>query len=280
MKTKITLIINTVIIALTLTSCWHDPNLPTPISTYQKYLPTLTFDGKDYFDTGEMSFPLSFQFNSSQDANNDGIKNAEDNLENYIPFSIGVSSSGIGRTGLTNRQSNQRPSVYFHLSQAGNYKVYEYWYYYADNIWLNNHEHDWEKVFVYELNGTPTHLKISNHDSFNTHKWTNVTKDGIHPLLGVDGGSHAFKIQSEDGAKIRYNGEISQNNGQLAIGNGSTIPWFVYSNDLFTVGITHFDTSIVTFYYGDPFYITNANEFGDNRDAPWGRTEWNTPPQP
>ena len=34
-----------------------------------KYLPTLTFDGVDYFDGGEKVFPIKFDFNTSQDAN-------------------------------------------------------------------------------------------------------------------------------------------------------------------------------------------------------------------
>lgn len=265
------------------------PKMPVPIGSTPvpvminpyKYLPTLTFDGKDFWDTGEKSFPIPFNFNTLQDANNDGSNNMEDNLENYIPFAIGSNITGTGRTGLSNRcPNNQVPAVYFHFVKLPNYDVYEYWFYYADNDWLNDHEHDWEKYFIYEQNNTPVYIKISAHQDFKTLNWNSITTSGSHPHLGVDGGSHAFKSALEDGVQIAFNGAISINNGQLNILSNAVIPWKIYSNDPHVIGVTPYDTTNGTFYYGDPYYLSNPNELGDARNAPWKRPEWSNPPNP
>ncbi|MCD4696079.1 MAG: NPP1 family protein [Bacteroidales bacterium] len=243
------------------------------------YLPTLTFDGKDYFDNGETTFPMSFRFNTSQDANSDGTKNVEDNLENSIRFKIGSSLYGTGRTGLSNRgPNNQKPAVYFHLSYEGVYTVYEYWYYYPDNDWVNDHEHDWEKVFVYVQGGTPKHILLSKHNNDEIKTWSDITKTGTHPVLGVEGGCHAFKTSGEDGVKITWEGKITKNNGNLDAGDGHTYAWTIYSNDAVS-GVVGYTESPDEFYYGDPYYSLQS-ELGDEREAPWERTEWNSPPAP
>lgn len=245
------------------------------------YLATLQFDGKDYFDTGEKNFPQPFIFNTTQDGNGDGVKNVEDNLENLVQYKIGGTVMGTGRTGLAGRgYNNQKPAVYLHIAYTGSYTVYEYWLYYADNDWLNDHEHDWEKYFVYVQGGIPKYIKISSHNSFDTYAWSSISKDNGRPFIKVDGGSHAMKFASEDGVKIGYTGYISKNNGTLLAGNSQTIPWIIYSNDIGVTGATSYPQSTSTFYYGDPYYLTNNNESGDPRQAPWLRPEWGAPPNP
>lgn len=238
-----------------------------------KFLPTLQFDGTDWADLGEQNFPQAFRFQSYDE-------NIEHNKENLIRFKIGESVSGIGSTGWQNRGPNdQRPAVYFHSVTKGGYEIYEYWLYYADNDWINDHEHDWEKYFVYLKNGEPTHLLISNHNNYKMKSWSDVPKDDGHPLIGVDGGSHAMKWKLEDGVQIRYSGEISKNNGRLDEGDNSIQPWVIYSNDSLK-GTIPFLNKPDIFYYGDPEYKLNSNENGDPRDAPWKRNEWNNPPLP
>ena len=135
-----------------------------------RFIATLQFDGGDFFDSGESNFPLVYTFNTSQDGNNDGQIDPDDALENLVERSIGNGIYGTGRTGLANRGPNdQRPAVYFHYVQRANYTVYQYWLYYADNNWLNDHEHDWEKYYVYVQDTTPLYVKISSHSSFNTY---------------------------------------------------------------------------------------------------------------
>ncbi|MCD4791901.1 MAG: NPP1 family protein [Bacteroidales bacterium] len=253
--------------------------LKASINAYT-YLSTLKFDGKDWWDTGETNFPMSFRFNTTQDANGDGNKNVEDNLENSIRYKIGSNLYGTGRTGLSNRgPNNQKPAVYFHIAYAGVYTVYQYWYYYADNDWINDHEHDWEKVFVYVRGTTPEYIKISSHSDFTTYRWSKITKSGNHPILGVDGGSHAFKTSGEDGVQITYYGKITKNNGRLDSGDSKTYAWAIYSNAGNVSNVTGYTQSPNKFYYGDPYYLLQS-EWGDERNSPWERTEWNNPPAP
>jgi hypothetical protein len=242
-----------------------------------KYIATLTFDGTDNFDSGETNFPVSSIFNTTQDANNDSVISVEDNLENIVLFSIGDSIYGTGRTGLTNRGYNdQQPAVYFHFVETPDYNVYEYWLYYADNNWANNHEHDWEKYFIYVQDTTPIYIMLSNHIFFNTFSWYEISTDNSHPVIGVEGGSHAMKTSIEDGVQIRYNGEITQNNGSLNSADSLIIPWIIYSNDSNIINITPFIQSPDTFYGGDPEY--SAGEYQEPYLAPWLRDEWDNPP--
>lgn len=257
----------------------ENSKLKSIVSAYT-YLPTLKFDGKDWWDTGETTFPMSFRFNTNQDANGDGSINVEDNLENSIRYKIGSSLYGTGRTGLSNRgPNNQKPAVYFHVATQGVYTVYQYWYYYADNDWVNDHEHDWEKVFVYVQNGTPKYVLLSTHNDYDMKNWNEITKSGNHPVLGVNGGSHAFKTGSEDGVQITYYGKITKNNGRLDAGDGKTYAWTIYSNDSNVSGVTGYSQLPDYFYYGDPYYSFQS-EWGDKRQAPWKRSEWNSPPAP
>ncbi len=271
-------------LGLVLFSCEQPTNTPTTnwvVPT--QYLATLSFDGIDYFDNGETNFPITFNFNQTQDANMDGVFDVEDNLENLVRYSIGNNVIGAGRTGLANRgMNNQRPSVYFHFVETSTHFVYQYWLYYADNNWANDHEHDWEKYFVYVNVATnlPEYIKVSHHDDFNTYNWSQLSLDNGHPILSADGGSHAMKIGAEDGVTIRYNGEITKNNGTLINGDQQTIPWEVYSEDPNTLGIINYTALPDTFFYGDSFYITNNNELNDARLAPWMRNEWGNPPVP
>ena len=134
-----------------------------------KYIATLQFDNKyqDYLKTKrEQLFPVSYTFNTTQDANNDGGITAEDACENIVKYAIGDSIYGTGRTGIAARGPNdQLPAVYFHYVKYDEYEVYEYWLYYADNDYLNNHEHDWEKYFVYVKNNLPVYTRCRFHET-------------------------------------------------------------------------------------------------------------------
>ncbi len=245
------------------------------------YLPTLRFDGTDWWDIGEQNFPQSFTFNTTQDGNGDGVVDTDDALENLVRFKIGSNIYGTGRTGLPNRGPNdQRPAVYFHVASSGSYVVYEYWFYYADNDWLNDHEHDWERYYIYFLDGVPVYIKVGWHNDFNTYSWDSFPKDDGHPRLKVDGGSHAMSDGDEDGVEIRYNGEINKRGGRLDEGDGKVIPWVIYSNDENTINTVAYTESPEVFNGGDPEYSTNWDEYGGGIDAPWARDIWDNPPSP
>jgi len=245
------------------------------------YLATLRFDGTDWWDTGEQNFPQTFVFNTTQDGNEDGVVDTDDALENLVRFKIGNNIYSTGRTGLTNRGPNdQRPAIYFHIASCGVYTVYEYWLYYADNDWVNDHEHDWEKYFIYFEDNLPKYIKLGSHNDFNSYTWDSFPKDNGHPRIRVEGGSHAMNDGDEDGVQIRYSGEIDKRGGRLDEGDGEIIPWVIYSNDNNIGNAVGYSQSPYIFNGGDPEYSTNSDEYGNPSPAPWSRNEWDSPPAP
>lgn len=254
-----------------------------------KYIATIRFDNvyQDFFrHKHEQQFPICYTFNTTQDANVDGVITVEDACENIVPFAIGDSIYGKGRTGLTNRgPNNQHPALYFHYTTYENYSVYEYWLYYADNDYLNDHEHDWEKYFVYELENKPVYVALSHHKKIHFYKWEELLKDENHIIIGVKGGSHALTIQNKKGVEIRFDGTISKNKGYLEQGDKETLPWRIYSNDEHLKGVLYFAQQPDCFYNGDPVYknipkLSCKKELENCSKAPWLREEWNKPPLP
>lgn len=200
-----------------------------------------------------------------------------------------------GITGITNRGPNdQRPAVYFHLAIAGSYTVYEYWFYYAYNPFiLDHHEHDWEKYSVYTEAGIPKFIRISSHRHDHIYVWEKFPKENTHPILRIQGGSHAIKrIKNTQpktaGVNITWLGILTKNKGRLDMGDNQTIPWVIYSNDKNASGVKTYPETPDLFYYGDPWlarYILSINkhshkESGDPRRAPWKRKDWDSPPLP
>ena len=251
-----------------------------------KYIATLRFDDRyqDFFKSRhEQVFPVSFLFNSTQDGNTDGVIDVEDACENIVQYGIGDSINGTGRTGLANRGPNdQRPAVYFHFVKCAGYDVYEYWLYYADNDYMNNHEHDWEKYFVYVKRGVPEFVKLGWHHSFNLYKWKELRKDEGHIIIGVGGGSHALSKKNKKGVQIRYNGEVSKNKGRLDVGDHSVLPWRIYTNDTDVNGTIRYIQSPDCFFNGDPVYpncgkLSCKKEYEKCSKAPWMRREWDDP---
>ncbi len=248
------------------------------IDPYQ-YLPTLEFDGTDWWDSGEKTFPVRIDFNTTQDANQDGVVNAEDNLENIVPFAIGNNISGTGKTGLSGRGPNdQRPATYFHVVHQPPFTIYQYWFYYADNDWINNHEHDWEWYFLYLIDGYPTHIGLSWHGATQIDRYCAFPRTGTHPRIGVDGGAHAMKNADEDGVRLRWDGWVFRRNSNLQGPDSFQTQWLIFSNDPDVQGALPFPMTPDTFYYGDPEYGTG--EWSDPRLAPWLRTLWVQPPLP
>ncbi|MES2396942.1 MAG: hypothetical protein V4549_13100 [Bacteroidota bacterium] len=254
-----------------------------------KFIATLQFDNqyRDYFKSKqEQVFPIAFTFNTNQDGSENGSIDAEDACENSVIYAIGDSIYGTGRTGLIMRGPNdQRPAVYFHLSKCGDYDVYEYWLYYADNDYMNDHEHDWEKYFVYVKGNVPLYVRLSHHQKFNLFSWDELAKDEGHIIIGVNGGSHAMEIGIRNGVKIRYNGDISKKNGRLDFGDGTNSPWRVYTNDVNVTGVINYTQKPDCFFGGDPVYsgvpmLSSHKEYKKCNNAPWLRKEWNEPPIP
>ena len=244
-----------------------------------KYLPTLTFQEGGFMKTSEKNFPIAVDFNTDQDANGDGKIDAEDNIENMVLYAIGSKIEGVGRTGMENRgPNNQVPAVYFNYAETYSHNVYQYWYYYGENSHLENHEHDWESVFIFERDTTPVIVQLTSFGKLVNYKWTNFQLDEGHLVLGVRRGDHSFTNQAKNGVVIRFNGEIHAQEGVLHEGHGKTIPWSVYSSKDFVQNAILFDETITKkFYYGDIAYPRSGAEMDMVRKAPWRRTRWRRP---
>ena len=107
---------------------------------------------------------------------------------------------------------NAEPTIYYAKRDDGNYTVLQYWFFYAMNNWkeqggLNDHEGDWESVFVFldrdtkdpkyvaysahHNDGDPT-LNITQYDSVRREWESNeVVKEDGRPVSFVALGSHA-----------------------------------------------------------------------------------------
>jgi hypothetical protein len=242
-----------------------------------KFIATLRFADcyHDYFKTKqERMFPVAFSFNITQDGNADGKINVEDSIY------------GTSRTGLTQRgPNNQHPTLYFHLAKCAEYTVYEYWLYYADNDYLNDHEHDWEKYFVYVKDTTPCYVFLGHHKKFNSYNWNELPKDNDHAILGVNGGSHAMENKNQIGVEIRYNDAVSKHAGRLAVGDGKNLSWRIFSNDSNVIEAIPYVQQPDCFFNGDPLYgniieLSSSKELDKCSKAPWLRLEWDNPPKP
>lgn len=254
-----------------------------------KFIATLQFDNayRDYFRSKqEQVFPIAFTFNTIQDGNGNGSVDTEEACENTVKYAIGDSIYGTGRTNILKRGPNdQRPVVYFHFCKFAGYDVYEYWLYYADNDYMNSHEHDWEKYFIYVKGGMPLYIRISHHNKFNLFSWDELLKDNEHIIIGVNGGSHAMGVEGQNGVEIRYNGDISKKTGRLDVGDGAKSPWRIYTNDTNVIGAINYTQKPDCFFGGDPVYsgvpmLSCHKEYKKCNKAPWLRKEWNEPPIP
>jgi len=175
--------------------------------------------------------------------------------------------------------------------------VYEYWVYYAFNDYANDHEHDWERYYLYFYNGVPASTFVSSHNDFYQYDWADWTSRNLiepgtsHLKLSVAGGSHAFKAPTdglEDGVRITYSGYINRRNGRLDAGDQGVFTPYVFSNDLAAADVQRYTLQpslILTpfyYYYGDPYWPWpfNRGEYEDAREAPWDRYEFSYPPPP
>jgi hypothetical protein len=280
------------------------------------WLASMYYNGGSYLDA-EKFFPVRGSANRlintyATYCNWNGYPaiDVEDASETYIMQAITSSAYGAtyeGGTISSAHPSNQRPSVYWrqrNLSATvcpscgtthSGWSVYEYWFYYPvnDAYWPFDHEHDWEKYYIYFLNNYATAVRLSCHSSFNVVDWVVLESGGLvsgttHMKCSIEGGqdyttgSHAFEpmvssSQLQDGVCISYGGTVSPRNGWLTM--YSSQPWVIFSNDPNASGVTSYTLSPSTYYMDDPDGPGGA-EYGGGMPAPWNRVDWDSPPGP
>ncbi len=128
------------------------------------------------------------------------------------------------------------PALYYHFvpkeQTGGGYDVLEYWFFYSYNDWhhshggVNDHEADWESVFLYfrdMRSDAPSVVVYSAHHDREQAKWKGVKKEGgTHPVVYVGPGSHA----SFPTTKLHLTvGELKWKRGDVNIGTNGTHAW-------------------------------------------------------
>ncbi|MBC8520774.1 MAG: carboxypeptidase regulatory-like domain-containing protein [Methanomicrobia archaeon] len=142
--------------------------VPTIPEDVLKYAPNL------WFDSEEQLYPTSPFFD-------DEDLSGEDNKNDYYALSF--------------NQKVDNFTIYYHTVDTGEEIVYEYWFYYAYNDWVNKHYHDWETVYVFvdKATGNVTRVVGSAHvGGFINNMLENPQLEvGVHVGVLIEGGSHA-----------------------------------------------------------------------------------------
>jgi hypothetical protein len=131
------------------------------------------------------------------------------------------------------------PVYYYRVMHNRGYLVIQYWFFYAYNDWgtshggINDHEGDWEAVFVF-LKGfpeaKPAYVAFSAHiGSPERHAWDDPVLEKRyrnHPVAYVGCGSHANYFgpgaHSIPMLSVR---DYAKGNGTTAVGPGAPVAW-------------------------------------------------------
>lgn len=106
-------------------------------------------------------------------------------------------------------KDNLRYTVYARVTQSAEYYIVQFWFFYAFNTGINQHQGDWEMVsIVLDSAETPLYAAYSQHFSGERAAWEDVEKtDDTHPRVYVALGSHANYFRSYQG-KLGVEGDI------------------------------------------------------------------------
>lgn len=184
----------------------------------QRFAPVL------YYTADETVYPVAIQYhldrsNLNQSREGDDLIDPEPTVAE-----IGVLNDRDGKYYLDNREgslndkgiekdyatSDPAYTVYARVVQgssggegngSGELTVVQYWFFYAFNRGtLNIHEGDWEMVqVVLKNNETPIKAMYSQHKGGQQADWSQVERDGDHPMVFVARGSHANYFRSYQG---------------------------------------------------------------------------------
>ena len=140
------------------------------------------------------------------------------------------------------RDWQKTPPVYhYHVCTDRGYRVLQYWFLYAYNDWAahgghNDHEGDWEVVFVFlDDKNQPQHVAYSRHVSIpyvykpSTARWSDVERveglhnEATHPVVYVGCGSHASYL-TKGRHRVAVLRDYAEGN-DVSIGPGTDVHW-------------------------------------------------------
>jgi len=152
----------------------------------KQYAPTLMFSrGESYLPTGVHRY-YAGEFNTGPYGDDLIVQN---NHENY-------DSGAFPST----------PICYYNTTKYDNFVVYQYWYYYAFNRWLNCHEHDFEVAFVWihTETGQPFYYALSRHLWVNEYDVSDTTELSAYVEKGGHGMVKDYRNDTADWFKFTY----------------------------------------------------------------------------
>ncbi|MEA2075375.1 MAG: carboxypeptidase regulatory-like domain-containing protein [Euryarchaeota archaeon] len=159
-----------------------DVDIDYAIVTIKKPEPIL-YAPNMWFDSEEQLYPAS-PFFYTDDINE---TSGEKSKNNYLNLSFD--------------QKMDNFTIYYHIVDTGEEIVYEYWFYYAYNDWVNKHYHDWETVYVFvdKATGNVTRVVGSAHEWYvpNNHLFNPQFEKDEHVWALVEEGSHASCTDKE-----------------------------------------------------------------------------------
>jgi hypothetical protein len=127
------------------------------------------------------------------------------------------------------------PIYYYHVMPIRGFMVIQYWFFYAYNDWgtshngVNDHEGDWESIFVFLQNGAPVYTAYAAHDGPPLrHEWEDPDRqriNGDHPLVFVGCGSHASYAHSDVHTLVGLVKDYHRGDSGMAIGPGTGVSW-------------------------------------------------------
>ncbi|MDI6896675.1 carboxypeptidase regulatory-like domain-containing protein [Methanocella conradii] len=170
-------------------------------------------DGATWFNEQKNLLRNEFKYASGLSGTNKALEYVPnlwfDSEEKYYPTSPFFYTDDIMQTSGEKSKNNylnlsfaekmDKATIYYHTVDTGSEIVYEYWFYYPYNDFMNKHYHDWESVFVFTDKATGKVDKVAA----SAHEWyipnnvlDNPGKD--HMGILVEEGSHASAIDKND----------------------------------------------------------------------------------
>ncbi len=191
----------------------HDSKEDQLAQTYCPYL---------HFASGEQFFPTDVNYhidNSVLYLKTDDTNTVVDSSptiasislyqsEDYFLNNTLVTSEKIAENYEQNKEALGY-TVYARITQNMEYYIVQYWFFYAFNPGINQHQGDWEMVsIVLDSTETPLYAAYSQHFSGERAVWGDVERvDDTHPRVYVAIGSHANYFRSYQG-KLGVEGDI------------------------------------------------------------------------
>lgn len=167
-----------------------------PVSPETRIIDPRQFMPNIVFGKGENSFPVSADFDNDRNVNN-----------NAFTYEHGRFTG------------NQQPTAYMHSVKKGQYTVLIYHLYFADNLYSNYHNHDWQPFEIYMKQNKkgqwqPEFLMTHWHHGKHMERWEDLKLDiNGRPFIKVERGAHAIwpytkdqSIKKNDGWTMRHDG--------------------------------------------------------------------------